>query len=443
MLKIRSRGLIMLFLIVVLLLSACAQATEEAAPAAPDEAEPAAPEKPSKEEMTGTVKFYKGPFGPTEVEDQNTLIALFNEEYPNIDVTFETFDWPTQEAQLTAALAGNTHDLIYVPEGMYPKFAYQGGPLNDLSWCVDDPEWKEQKDNVLYWEDATSPDGLLGGIPNVWIPESHFVANLDMLEAAGVPDDWNQSMEGVRQAAIAMTTDDVYGFGFRTAGLADLAQHDWYGYIQRSGAGYLNEDFTACGLNKPELVETFQWLVDLMYEDQVTPEFGAYTWDGLRGLFQAGKLAITHDEPPIVGVMESNPPDFDYAFFTIPGNVKDVLFTFRGYYSIPEGSNNKEAACEFGKFLVRPENEVWYLNKSAGLYPALKDFGGIEIFSDRYPALADGMNLGEYAQGPEFHPQYLEFQNLTSPLWDEMMAQKITPQEMIDQACEQIESRLK
>jgi multiple sugar transport system substrate-binding protein len=396
------------------------------------------------EEISGTVRMYKGPFGPDEVALQNEIVARFNEEYPNIEVIFEVFDWPTQEAQITAALAGGTHDLIYVPEGMYPKFAYQGGPIEDVSWCVDDPAWAEERDNVLYWDVATSPDGLLGGIPNVWIPESHFVVNVDMLKEAGVPDDWNASLEGVRDAAIAVheTFPDAYGIAWRTAGLANFSQHDWYGYMLRSGANYLNEDFTACGMNTPELVETFQWLVDLQNMEGVTPEPGAYTWDGLRGLFQGGKLAITHDEPPLAGALASNPPDFEYAMTGIPGLVNDNLLTFRGFYVIPTASKNKEAACEVAKFWVKPENEVWYLNRTSGLYPALADTGGIEVFPDD-AVLASGMDLAQYAEGPQFHKQMVEFQNLVQPLFDEMMLGNITPQELIDDACVQIEAKLR
>jgi multiple sugar transport system substrate-binding protein len=392
--------------------------------------------------VKGTVKFYKGPFGPNEVELQNDAIAKFNEVYPDIKVIFETFDWPTQEAQITAALAGGTHDMIYIPEGMYPKFCYEGGPLEDLAPYVEDPDWQDERKNVIYWEAATAPDGFLGGVPNVWIPESHFVANLDMLERAGVPDDWYTSMDKVRDAAIKMTKGDKYGFAFRTGGLAQFSQHDWYGYVLRSGANYLTDDFQSCGLDKPELVETFQWLVDMQNTYKVTPEFGEYGWQGLRGLFQAGRIGIMHDEPPIVGVLKSDPPDFEYKFFPIPGNVKDVLLTFRGFYVIPKSSKNKDAAWEAIKFWVRPEIEVNYLNLTAGLYPALADTAGIPVFPDD-AVLRGGMDLAEYAEGPQFHPQMLEFQNLVQPLFDEMMEGKITPQELIDQACKQINAKLK
>jgi multiple sugar transport system substrate-binding protein len=401
-----------------------------------------APTAESKKDMKGNVKIYKGPFGPDEVDLQYNIIKKFNEEYPNIEVTFETYDWPAMEAQLTAALAGGTHDMIYFPSHMYTKFCHQNGPLEDLGPYVEDPAWQEERKNIAFWKEATAPDGFLGGVPCVWIPESMFVANLKMLKEAGIPDDWYTSMDKVRDAAIKMTKGDKYGLAFRTGGMAQFSHFDWYGYIQRSGADFLNDSMTGCGLNKPELVETFQWLVNLENKDKVTPKFGEYTWQGLRGLFQAGRIGILHDEPTIVGVMNTNPPDFEYSFYPIPGNVKDVLLTFGGFYGIPKTSKNKEAAWEVIKFWVRPENEVTYLNSTDGLYPALLDTKGIKTFPND-PVQQTGIALLKYAQFPQFHPQTLEFMNLVSPLFDQMMQGKITPQELINSACKQINSKLK
>ena len=169
-------------------------------------------------------------------------------------------------------------------------------------------------------------------------------------------------MDKVRECA-NMVTDkfpDTYGIAFRTAGLANFSQHDWYGYVLRSGANYLTDDFQGCGLNKPELVETFQWLVDLQNTDKVTPEFGAYTWDGLRGLFQAGKLAIMHDEPPIAGVLASNPPGFEYKFFDIPGNVNNNLLTFRGFLCHPRGRQRPRCGLS-GNQVLGAAGSGWYL----------------------------------------------------------------------------------
>ncbi|MDD5370291.1 MAG: sugar ABC transporter substrate-binding protein [Anaerolineaceae bacterium] len=431
---------LMLVCLVALLLSSCTGGATTAPNSNP--AQPPAAKQPA--DIKGTVKMYKGPFGANEVDLQNKTVAEFNKTYPNIKVIFETFDWPTQEQQITAALAGGTHDVIYIPEGMYPKFAYKGGPLEDLSKYVEDPTWQDARNNITYWDVAKSPDGLLGGVPYIWIPESHFVVNLDMLKAAGVPDDWNTSMDKVRAAAIAVKQKfpDAYGIAFRTGGLANFSQHDWIGYMLRSGANFLTPDFKKCGLNKPELVQTYQWLVDLQNKDKVTPEFGAYTWDGLRGLFQAGKIAIMHDEPPIAGVLKSNPPNFKYEFSGIPGIVNSNLLTFRGFWVIPAASKNKEAAWEVIKFWTKPESEVNYLNETSGLYPALKDTKGIAVFPND-PVLQGGLKLAKFAEGPQFHPQMVEFQNLVQPLFDDMMQGKITPQQLIDQGCQQIEAKLK
>ena len=196
-------------------------------------------------------------------------------------------------------------------------------------------------------------------------------------------------------------------------------------------------------MNTPAMIETFQWLVDMQNKYKVTPRFGEYTWQGLRGLFQAGKIGIMHDEPTIVGPLKSNPPDFEYKFFPIPGNKKNVLITFRGFFCIPKTSKNKEAAWEVAKFWVRPESEVNYLNTTDGLYPALGDTHGIPVFpNDKVLREAKEMFAG-VAEGPQFHKQMLEFQNLVSPLFDEMMLGKITPKQMVEEACKQINAKLK
>src|SRR5438552_18765426 len=91
---------------------------------------------PVKADISGSLKIYKGPFAANEVDLQNQIVAKFQKLHPGVQVTFETFDWPTQEQQITAAIAGGTHDMIYVPEGMYPKFAFKGGPLHDRTPLV-------------------------------------------------------------------------------------------------------------------------------------------------------------------------------------------------------------------------------------------------------------------------------------------------------------------
>ncbi|UCB46213.1 MAG: sugar ABC transporter substrate-binding protein [Spirochaetota bacterium] len=402
-----------------------------------------APPAETKKDIKGTVKFYKGPFHPTELEMQNNIIAEFNKEYPNIKVIFETYDWPTMDAQLTASIAGGAHDMIYFPEGMYPKFCYKGGPLEDLSSYIEDPTWQGERNNILYWEDARAPDGHLGGVPYIWNVESCLLVNVDMLKKAGVPDDFYTSMDKLREAVLKVATNGVHGYAFRTGGFAQMSWFDWYGYILRSGANFLKDDLTACGLNKPELVETFQWLVDFQNKYKVMPEYGGYTWEGLRGLFTAGKLAMLHDTPPAHGIFKMNPPDFEYAFLPIPGNVNNVQYTYRGFFSIPTTSKNKEAAWEVIKFWCRPEMAVPYLNVVGGVYPALKDLHGMDLFPGDEVISKPMEMFSKIAEGPQFHTQVVEFSNVVQPLFDDMMLGKITPQQLIDKACPQINSTLK
>lgn len=428
--------------LVVLLASACGP-TPTPAPPTPTAGPP--PTEPP-EEVSGTVRFYKGPFAPVEMEAQENIIALFNEEYPNVEVIFELYDWPTMEQQITSALAAGTHDVVYIPMAMLPKFCYEGGPLEDLRPYVTDSAWKDEYESIRLWEYAEALDGTICAVPYVWGVNSAFFANLDLLEEAGVPDDWYTSVDGVRDAAVAVheTNPDAYGIAWRTAGLANFSQFDWYGYMLRSGANYLNEDFSGCGMNKPELVETFQWLVDLQQMEGVTPEFGAYTWDGLRGLWQGGKLAITHDETLFWKTIKTNPPDFEWDIFPIPGNVKDTILGIPGFLTITANSENKEAAWEVIKFYVRGDVHIPHFINVVGSFPARKDALEYDVYpEDPFFKHAIEVFLNYGYSTFQMHPQMVEFQNLVQPLFDEMMQGKITPQEMVDQACEQIEAKLK
>ena len=108
-------------------------------------------------DLSGTVRVYKGPFHPDEVKLQEAMVASFNEKFPNVQVVVEQFEWPNQEAQVTASLASGAHDVYYTAEDKYHKFSPEGGPLMDLQPLVD--AW-DQKDFIQFW-DTAKPRGSI------------------------------------------------------------------------------------------------------------------------------------------------------------------------------------------------------------------------------------------------------------------------------------------
>jgi hypothetical protein len=56
--------------------------------------------------LTGTVKIYKGPFSPMELELQQPFIESYNANFaPNVTAEFSMYDWTQAEALMTASLA--------------------------------------------------------------------------------------------------------------------------------------------------------------------------------------------------------------------------------------------------------------------------------------------------------------------------------------------------
>jgi multiple sugar transport system substrate-binding protein len=399
-------------------------------------------------ELEGSLKFFKGPFSADEVTYEQVMIDGFQTLYPNLTVDYEAYDWPSMEAQITASLASGEHDVYYLPGHIYPKYAFAGGPLADLTEFVNDPSWSEEHDKMLFWEEAGSvtPDGILAGVPYVWIPQSNLFVNMDLLEEAGVGDEWMESYDAMLSAAEQVQTSiggDTVGITLRTSGMANFSHFDWYGYILRGGGDFLTEDGTACGMNTPEVVESFQFLVDLQ-QSPAAPAFGAFNWDGLRALFLDGRAAFHHDEPLFGTDLRNAGVEFTFEQFPIPpGPVNQDIFTNPGFLVIGAQSDNQEAAWEMIKYWVSRDVLADYLSKNPGLWPARTDVvsEGL-LYADDPMFKTIGEDWAELAHGPLMHSSLNEFFSITQAFVDRMLQGELTPQEAIEQACAEIEAEL-
>src|ERR671913_411271 len=143
--------------------------------------------------------------------------------------------------------------------------------------------------------DAELTAGYAGEPPDV-------VYLVDLLEAAGITE-FPQTRDELVEAAKALTTDEVWGFQFRDS-FTDYAHWDWLPYVHNDDADIMTADLTAQNLD-PAAAAATQYLADMNLVHKVSPEAGAYDWlTGNRPLFEAGRIAILHDEYPQAVVWE-------------------------------------------------------------------------------------------------------------------------------------------
>jgi multiple sugar transport system substrate-binding protein len=347
------------------------------------------PASPANGEAAGDIRFLKGPNWAEDLKWQRETAKAFTAENPKITVRPSLYDWATVETQLTTAFAGNEPpDIIYMADTLWPKFA-DANALLDLTDYVNDSAFAEEKAKYPEeaWKAVTYRDRIYG-VPLIQGVISVVYVNTDLMRAAGVTDA-TSSYEALREAARATRKGDVFGYAMATTH-NDFSYQEWMNYVVNAGAGILAEDGTSPGFDTAENAQAFDLLRAIHFEDRSAPPPGAYNREALKGLFQAGRVAIYHSDANdkiISGKAEGKPVKFDYEIHKLPpGPAGQFVFTVRGNLHVAAKSKSPDAAWEYVKFLSSAERETAFIRAQGGdLQPARAD-------------IADNV----YPEGPSF-----------------------------------------
>jgi multiple sugar transport system substrate-binding protein len=223
--------LIAVLLVLGLMLSACAEATEtttevpaeaaveEPAEAAVEEPTEAAVEEPAEEPETLEAELSVIHWGSEEEKDLVAdWIAQFNEEFP--DITIEQIHVPQNywDKVATMMAAGTPPDLMYMGYPEMALYASEGTllPLDD--YIDNDPDVNRE----MYFPalmDAFKRDGKLYGISKDWNTQVLYY-NKTMFDEAGLsyPDDtwtWDDFLDAAKNMTVDANDDgivDQWGF---------------------------------------------------------------------------------------------------------------------------------------------------------------------------------------------------------------------------------------
>ena len=395
--------------------------------------------------LSGTVKLYKGPFAANEPQLQQAYIDSFKSVAPNVSVQFSAFDWTQATAQMTAALASGSQDVIYIPEVFYGAFPWSTGPLENLEPWAKDPAFVTLTQDFLPGYDTrpkpTAPGGIRGGVAWIDGAQAMIFINIDLLTKAGVdPAQFNTSYDSMTQAAQkvqALGLPGVYGIGMRENGTKNFGQFEWYGYMLRAGTDFLSPDQTKPAINTPEFAAALQMIQDWHVKLKVMPTFGKYDWPGIRGQFIAGNIAILLDEPEFTGVINSNKPPVTFKWDVAkypPGPKADVMLGNAGLWVMSNKSQNKQAAWEVIKHWTAPN--VAYAT-ATGVDPIISDWKEKGFWAgNTYGAKIQ--NFLQYTHGPILNAKLQQMISIVMPYMDRVYAGSMTPQDALTQASAQI-----
>jgi multiple sugar transport system substrate-binding protein len=375
------------------------------------------------------VVLYKGPFSGTESAQIGEIISTYQKKFPQVTVREELFDWQQMDQQLpTKLLSSSPPDVFYAVLDQYGKWAPKG-VLEDLTPYVKHPSWKSEYDAVRpdLWNEATlTKDNKIYGVPWGGLPTSLLFVNTDLLQRAGVTD-FTSSYDAFRTACqrVSALQSGLYGMSIRQL-IYNPAAFDWSAWMYDGGGSFFNQDQTKCALDTPGTEQTLQFLADLQNKDKVTPAPGAYDWNGLRGLWEAGKVAIQHDETTYVSILQKKSPGFKWDVSTLPigPGGKPVAHWLYGLLCIPKASQNKVAAWEFIKHAASATEEARYFQE-VGFFPCRTDILG-SMYTDNPVMTKVGKTVMPAVRDWPVHPKLTQMLTLAQPFFDSAYHGQIT-----------------
>src|SRR5699024_532281 len=239
-----------LFRVVFVLLSVILSACSESKSGGADDSE----------ELT----VWAAPFAPkenAEEEDEmwDDVIASFNEEYPDVEVTVRKIPWDNRDQKiLTAISSGEGPDLFYALPNKIPQYVEEE-MIIPLDEYMDDI-------NIDNFEDSSMTPAMYNdqqyGIP-ILQQAYVFFYNVDLIEEIGKdPDSLPETWEEFDEWAKAAKEEGLYIQDY--AGAGSLNQR-FYPLLWQAGGEVLNDDEEVI-INNSEGLEAFK-RINNMYEN--------------------------------------------------------------------------------------------------------------------------------------------------------------------------------
>ncbi|MEZ4861492.1 MAG: substrate-binding domain-containing protein [Caldilineaceae bacterium] len=286
----------------------------------------------------------------------NPLTEKFNEVYPDVTMNVELLPWGgRREKMMTAFAAGEAPNIAYVNTDTISLFGTRDVlvPLDDFISAEDWVDFPSTMTAGISW------DGKRIMIPTLFIVTGH-VANKAMLEELGLdpanpPYTWDDL-----QAAGALAKEKDYF-------LTDWNTTNWGAFVQsvwQAGGTLLNEDATDSLLDSEPGIAATTFIADLFKNEWVPREGAVGTEEegsalAMNYFFQQQQL-IVEGNPTIVDQVSRQAPDIELVLVPTWQDKTQVQQVGSGCWGLFKNTASQEAAVDWVKFMIEPENQGFY-----------------------------------------------------------------------------------
>ena len=407
------------------------------------------------EEGTGTTislwSFNIGGF--TDAASWDSLIAAFNEQYPDITVEVNPINYQDGDSILTSAISsGTAPDIIFEgPERIVGNYAREGlmVDLSDL-WTASGSDIPESISSV------SQLDGTYYMYP-LSVAAHCMAINYEVFEAAGAlqyideetrtwtTDDFVAAMEAIRDAAAAGTVSvatpgiiycGAQGGDQGTRALVNNLYSDYY----------VNEDGTSYNINSANNVQALTLLQSMVNDESLSANASFQASDELQQ-FANGTSAVTFCWNYSNYTQYADQTQFTPFAMAFPSDDGVPELEMAGPYGFGVFDNGDQAKIDAAKtfidFICNDQTAGVEAVKTTGFFPAHADWG------DVYEGDADADLRAPFALMSNYLGRYY---NLTGgwteqrALWWPMLAEIMTtgadPQTAADNFVEQANANI-
>jgi len=314
------------------------------------------------------VTLVMGSWRVDDVDQMETILDAFHEEYPNITVEFDPTNPPDYNATLQSQFeTGTAPDLMYLRSYATGRGLYDQGFLADLSDLpgLDD---NFSQGSMAPW---TTEDGVHYGVPMIAVSHGIYY-NTDLFNELGIeiPKTWEdllaaaQTLEDNGYDAFANASGDPWTI----AEIVFMNLAPTFIGGEEGRLAYLSGE--RC-FNDENAVEAFQAIADL--QSYVPEDQAALTYYDSQQIFLLGEAGMWLGGSWDIPFFESEEPDFDWSIFAVPapeGQEQEyVTFHLDAAMGMNADTEHPEAARTFLEWMTTSEFATLLGNQLPGFFP--------------------------------------------------------------------------
>ncbi len=430
-----------LFLVVALLLAACAPAAQTTQP--PANTQPPAPTQPAQPTQASApveITFWHQ-YDKANAEKIAALVDQFNQANPGIKVTAVIQpSYDEYKTLLQTSILSNTTpdvasvDLIWVPglvssKALEPMDSYMKA---DTSFDINNFYTLLANYDVIGGQRYGLPFSA-NNMQVIWNKDLFAKAGLDPEVA---PKTWDEMKSMAEKCADPQ--NGVVGFEFYTQPTGEGITWQFQVWLWTAGGEFLNSDNTQAAFNTPEGLKALTFVSDMLANHGSVP--------GPWGAFGDSKACMQLDGSWLFGYRKDAPFKWGIALVPAPAGGKSSSNIGGEHLILFKNSKNKDAAWKFMSFLTSTTTQLDW-DKTTGFMPIRKSVGDnqdylnwINTTEPRMLPFVQGMQT---AHARPATPKYNEISDAFSREIQKAMLGQSSPQDALNAAEKAVNDILK